>query len=209
MYKRQKNACPGAGACGGMYTANTMASAIEVMGFNLPNNSSIPAVSTEKLKDINRIGGAMRNLIDLDLKPLDIISKKSFENAMVLITALGGSTNAVLHFLAIAHAADIDFTLEDFQRVSDKTPLIADLKPSGKYLMEDVHGIGGTPAIMKYLLDGGYLHGDCMTVTGKTLAENLVDVVSIEFEDQDVIFPTDKALKTSGNIQILLSLIHI
>ena len=198
-----KRSIPGAGACGGMYTANTMASAIECMGFSLPYNSSIPAENPNKLSESERHAVAIKNLLEQDLKPLDIISKKSIENAIALVNALGGSTNAVLHFLAIAHAADIDFTLEDFQRVSDKTPLIADLKPSGKYLMEDVHGIGGTPAIMKYLLDGGYLHGDCMTVTGKTLAENLVDVVSIEFEDQDVIFPTDKALKTSGNIQIL------
>jgi dihydroxy-acid dehydratase len=198
-----KRSIPGAGACGGMYTANTMASAIECMGFSLPYNSSIPAENPNKLSESERHAVAIKNLLEQDLKPLDIISKKSIENAIALVNALGGSTNAVLHFLAISHAADIDFTLEDFQRVSDKTPLIADLKPSGKYLMEDVHGIGGTPAIMKYLLDGGYLHGDCMTVTGKTLAENLADVVSIEFEDQDVIFPTDKALKTSGNIQIL------
>ena len=198
-----KRSIPGAGACGGMYTANTMASAIECMGFSLPYNSSIPAENPNKLSESERHAVAIKNLLEQDLKPLDIISKKSIENAIALVNALGGSTNAVLHFLAIAHAADIDFTLEDFQRVSDKTPLIADLKPSGKYLMEDVHGIGGTPAIMKYLLDGGYLHGDCMTVTGKTLAENLADVVSIEFEDQDVIFPTDKALKTSGNLQIL------
>ena len=198
-----KRSIPGAGACGGMYTANTMASAIECMGFSLPYNSSIPAENPNKLSESERHAVAIKNLLEQDLKPLDIISKKSIENAIALVNALGGSTNAVLHFLAIAHAADIDFILEDFQRVSDKTPLIADLKPSGKYLMEDVHGIGGTPAIMKYLLDGGYLHGDCMTVTGKTLAQNLEDVVSIKFEDQDVIFPTDKALKASGNIQIL------
>ena len=198
-----KRSIPGAGACGGMYTANTMASAIECMGFSLPYNSSIPAENPNKLSEAERHALAIKNLLEKDIKPLDIISKKSIENAIALVNALGGSTNAVLHFLAIAHAADIKFTLEDFQRVSDKTPLIADLKPSGKYLMEDVHGIGGTPAIMKYLLDGGYLYGDCMTVTGKTLAENLKDVVAMEFEDQDVIYPTDKALKTSGNIQIL------
>ena len=198
-----KRSIPGAGACGGMYTANTMASAIECMGFALPYNSSIPAENPNKLSEAERHALAIKNLLEKDLKPLDIISKKSIENAIALVNALGGSTNAVLHFLAIAHAADINFTLEDFQRVSDNTPLIADLKPSGKYLMEDVHGIGGTPAIMKYLLDSGYLHGDCMTVTGKTLAENLKDVVAMEFEDQDVIYPKDKALKTSGNIQIL------
>ncbi|NCT10673.1 MAG: dihydroxy-acid dehydratase [Flavobacteriia bacterium] len=198
-----KRAIPGAGACGGMYTANTMASAIECMGFALPYNSSIPAENPNKLSEAERTALAIKNLLALDLKPLDIITKKSIENAMALVNALGGSTNAVLHFLAIAHAADIKFTLEDFQRVSDRTPLIADLKPSGKYLMEDVHGVGGTPAIMKYLLDNGYLYGDCMTVTGKTLAENLANVKALEFESQDVIFPKDKALKLSGNIQIL------
>jgi dihydroxy-acid dehydratase len=199
-----KRAIPGAGACGGMYTANTMASAIEAMGFSLPYNSSIPAENPNKLSESERTALSLKNLMELDLKPLDIISKKSIENAIALVNALGGSTNAVLHFLAIAHAADIEFTLEDFQKVSDRTPLIADLKPSGKYLMEDVHGVGGTPAVMKYLLDNGYLHGDCMTVTGKTLAENLADVEALTFEgDQDVIYPKDKALKTSGNIQII------
>ena len=198
-----KRAIPGAGACGGMYTANTMASAIECMGFALPYNSSIPAENPNKLSEAERTALAIKNLLELDLKPLDIISKKSLENAIAIVNALGGSTNAVLHFLAIAHAADIEFTLEDFQKVSDRTPLIADLKPSGKYLMEDVHGVGGTPAIMKYLLDNGYLHGDCLTVTGKTLAENLAEVVPMEFEDQDVIYPTNKALKSSGNIQII------
>jgi dihydroxy-acid dehydratase len=199
-----KRAIPGAGACGGMYTANTMASAIEAMGFSLPYNSSIPAENPNKLTESERTAEAILNLLKLDLKPLDIISKKSIENAIAIVNALGGSTNAVLHFLAIAHAADIDFTLEDFQRVSDRTPLIADLKPSGKYLMEDVHGVGGTPAVMKYLLDNGFLYGDCLTVTGKTLAENLADVEPLTFEnDQDVIYPKDKALKSSGNIQIL------
>ncbi|MGB2128421.1 MAG: dihydroxy-acid dehydratase [Flavicella sp.] len=199
-----KRAIPGAGACGGMYTANTMASAIEAMGFALPYNSSIPAENPNKLSESERTALAIKNLLELDLKPLDIITKKSIENAVAIVNALGGSTNAVLHFLAIAHAAGIEFTLEDFQAVSDRTPLIADLKPSGKYLMEDVHGVGGTPAVMKYLLDSGYLHGDCMTVTGKTLAENLADVTPIAFEDdQDVIFPKEQALKSSGNLQIL------
>ena len=199
-----KRAIPGAGACGGMYTANTMASAIEAMGFALPYNSSIPAENPNKLSESERTAIAIKNLLELDLKPLDIISKKSIENAIAIVNALGGSTNAVLHFLAIAHAADIEFTLEDFQRVSDRTPLIADLKPSGKYLMEDVHGVGGTPAVMKYLLDSGFLHGDCLTVTGKTLAENLADVEPLTFEnDQDVIYPKEKALKSSGNIQII------
>ena len=198
-----KRAIPGAGACGGMYTANTMASAIECMGFALPYNSSIPAENPNKLSESERTALAVKNLLELDLKPLDIISKKSLENAIAIVNALGGSTNAVLHFLAIAHAADIEFTLEDFQRVSNRTPLIADLKPSGKYLMEDVHGVGGTPVIMKYLLDNGYLHGDCMTVTGKTLADNLASVAPMEFDEQDVIYPKDKALKSSGNIQII------
>lgn len=198
-----KRAIPGAGACGGMYTANTMASAIECMGFALPYNSSIPAENPNKLSESERTAIAIKNLLELDLKPLDIISKKSIENAVTLVNALGGSTNAVLHFLAIAHAADIDFTLEDFQHVSDKTPLIGDLKPSGKYLMEDVHSIGGIPAIMKYLLENGYLHGDCMTVTGKTLAENLADVEAIEFEEQDIVYQKENALKSSGNLQIL------
>ena len=200
-----KRAIPGAGACGGMYTANTMASAIECMGFALPYNSSIPAKNPNKLSEAERTALAIKNLLALDLKPLDIISKKSIENAIAIVNALGGSTNAVLHFLAIAHAADIDFTLADFQKVSDRTPLIADLKPSGKYLMEDVHGVGGTPAVMKYLLDNGYLHGECLTVTGKTLAENLSQVEPLTFEEdaQDVIYPKDQALKSSGNIQIL------
>ena len=200
-----KRAIPGAGACGGMYTANTMASAIECMGFALPYNSSIPAENPNKLSEAERTALAIKNLLALDLKPLDIISKKSIENAITIVNALGGSTNAVLHFLAIAHAADIDFTLADFQKVSDRTPLIADLKPSGKYLMEDVHGVGGTPAVMKYLLDNGYLHGECLTVTGKTLAENLSQVEPLTFEEdaQDVIYPKDQALKSSGNIQIL------
>ncbi|MCF6224271.1 MAG: dihydroxy-acid dehydratase [Flavobacteriaceae bacterium] len=199
-----KSAIPGAGACGGMYTANTMASSIEALGFALPYNSSIPAENPHKENESLRIANAIRNLLELDLKPLDIITKKSLENAVALVNALGGSTNAVLHYLAIAHAAGIDFTLEDFQRVSDRTPLIADLKPSGEYLMEDVHGIGGTPAVMKYLLEKGFLHGDCMTVTGKTLAENLAEVEALKFDDdQDVIYPTEKALKSSGNIQIL------
>ncbi len=199
-----KNAIPGAGACGGMYTANTMASSIEALGFSLPYNSSIPAENPHKNTETSRVAAAIQNMMELDLKPLDIITKKSLENAVALVNALGGSTNAVLHYLAIAHAAGIDFTLEDFQRVSDRTPVIADLKPSGAYLMEDVHGIGGTPAVMKYLLANGYLHGDCMTVTGKTLAENLADVAPLEFEEtQNVIHPTNKALKSSGNIQIL------
>ncbi|MFZ3273420.1 MAG: dihydroxy-acid dehydratase [Lutibacter sp.] len=199
-----KNAIPGSGACGGMYTANTMSSSIEALGFSLPYNSSIPAENPQKETETERIAAAIKNLLELDLKPLDIITKKSLENAVAVVNALGGSTNAVLHYLAIAHAADIEFTLEDFQRVSDRTPVIADLKPSGEYLMEDIHGVGGTPAVMKYLLEKGLLHGDCMTVTGKTMAENLANVTPLSFEeDQHVIHPTEKALKSSGNIQIL------
>jgi len=199
-----KNAIPGAGACGGMYTANTMASSIEALGLALPYNSSIPAENNNKKMETERIASAIKNLLELDLKPLDIITFKSLENAVTLVNALGGSTNAVLHYLAIAQAADIDFTLEDFQRVSDRTPLIADLKPSGEFLMEDVHRVGGTPSVMKYLLEKGYLHGDCMTVTGKTLSENLADIEALKFEeDQTVIYPVEKALKSSGNIQIL------
>lgn len=198
-----KRSIPGAGACGGMYTANTMASSIECMGMALPYNSSIPAVNPNKLTEAERTAKAIKNLLELDLKPKDIVTKKSIENAITLVNALGGSTNAVLHYLAIAYAADIDFSLEDFQRISDRTPLIGDLKPSGKYLMEDVHGIGGTPKIMKYLLEQGFLHGDCMTVTGKTLAENLEDVEAMEFEEQDLLYTVEKALKSSGNLQIL------
>ena len=197
-----KKACPGAGACGGMYTANTMASAIEVMGFSLPNNSSTPAVSNEKINDVKRIGKAIKNLIGLDLKPMDIISKKSFENAMVLITALGGSTNAVLHLLAIAHTAKIDFSLDDFQRISDNTPYLADLKPSGKYLMEDLHKIGGTSWVIKYLIEKGLIDGNCITITGKTLNENL-DNTSLFNSNQEIIRPISNPLKRTGHIRIL------
>ena len=171
-----EKACPGAGACGGMYTANTMASAIEALGMTLPFNSSNPATGDEKKDEAVKAGEAMRILLEKDIKPSDVITKKSLENAIRLVTILGGSTNAVLHFLAIARAAQIKFTLEDFQRISDSTPFLADLKPSGKYLMEDVHHVGGIPAVMKYLLNKGLLHGDCLTVTGKTIAENLAEV---------------------------------
>ena len=197
-----KNACPGAGACGGMYTANTMASAIEVMGFSLPNNSSIPAVSNEKINDVNRIGKTIKNLIELDLKPMDIISKKSFENAMVLITALGGSTNAVLHLLAIAHTAKIDFCLDDLQRISNNTPYLADLKPSGKYLMEDLHKIGGTSMVIKYLIEKGLIDGNCITITGKTINENLKKT-SLLNNNQDLIRPISNPIKKTGHIRIL------
>ncbi len=197
-----KKSIPGAGACGGMYTANTMASAIEALGMSLPYNSSNPAISENKEAECIAAGKQMRVLIEKDIKPLDIVTRKSLENAIRLVTITGGSTNAVLHFLAIARAADIDFTLQDFQRISDTTPFIADLKPSGKYLMEDVHRVGGIPALLKYLLKNGLLHGDCLTVTGKTLAENLENVPDLE-EGQDVIMPLDKPIKATGHLRML------
>ena len=197
-----QNACPGAGACGGMYTANTMASAIEALGMSLPFSSSNPAVSQEKIQDCKAVGVAIRQLIVKDLKPLDIVTKKSLENALRLIAILGGSTNAVLHFLAIAHAADINLTIDDFQKISDSTPFLADLKPSGKYLMKDLHAIGGIPAVLKFMLENDLLNGDCMTITGKTLAENLTDVSSLK-EGQDLIRSLDNPIKSTGHIRIL------
>lgn len=197
-----QKACPGAGACGGMYTANTMASAIEALGMALPYNSSNPATGKEKREESIKAGEAMRVLLEKDIKPSDIITRKSLENAIRLVTILGGSTNAVLHFLAIARAAQIDFTLKDFQNISDNTPFLADLKPSGKYLMEDVHAVGGIPAVLKYLLKKGLLHGDCLTVTGKTLAENLLDVPDLS-EGQDVIKPLENPIKISGHLRML------
>ncbi|QLE02324.1 dihydroxy-acid dehydratase [Galbibacter sp. BG1] len=197
-------ACPGAGACGGMYTANTMASAIEALGMSLPYNSSNPAVSDEKIKEQEAVkaGEAVRLLLEKDIKPSDIVTKESLENAIRLVTVLGGSTNAVLHFLAIAKAAKVDFTLEDFKRISDSTPLLANLKPSGKYSMEDLHHIGGIPGVLKYMLEEGMLHGDCLTVTGKTIAENLKEVPNLK-EDQDIIRTVDKPIKDTGHIRIL------
>lgn len=197
-----QNACPGAGACGGMYTANTMASGIEALGMAMPYNSSNPATGDMKKKDSFESGRAIQNLLENDIKPSDIITKKSFENAIRLVTVLGGSTNAVLHFLAIAKAANVDFTLEDFQRISDSTPFLADLKPSGRYLMEDVHRVGGTPAVMKFMLENGMLHGDCMTITGKTVAENLADVPSLT-EGQQIVKPLDSPIKETGHLRIL------
>ena len=197
-----QNACPGAGACGGMYTANTMASAIEALGMALPYNSSNPAVSVDKKEECARVGAALRHLVEQDIKPKDIVTEKALENAIRLVAVLGGSTNAVLHFLAIAKAAGLDFTLDDFQAIMDKTPFLADLKPSGKYLMEDLHDVGGVPAVLKFMLEEGMLHGDCLTVTGKTLAENLADVPSLK-EGQDVIRPVAEPIKPTGHIRIL------
>ncbi|MDC6386375.1 dihydroxy-acid dehydratase [Flagellimonas taeanensis] len=195
-------ACPGAGACGGMYTANTMASAIEAMGMSMPFNSSIPAENAAKGADCESAGSALLHLLKEDIKPRDIVTKKSLENAFRLVTVLGGSTNAVLHFMAIAHAAEVDFTLEDVTRISDNTPLLADLKPSGKYVMEDLHKVGGVPAVLKYMLKKGMLHGDCITVTGKTLAENLLDAPDLT-EGQDIIRTLEQPIKETGHIRIL------
>jgi len=197
-----KKACPGAGACGGMYTANTMASAIEALGMSLPYNASNPAKSDQKTEESIAAGRAMKYLLQHDIKPLDIVTKKSLENAIRLVTVLGGSTNAVLHFLAIARAANVVFTLDDFQRISDTTPFLADLKPSGKYLMEDLHTVGGIPAVLKYLLEEGLLHGDCLTVTGKTLAKNLAEVPDLT-PGQDVIKPISSPIKATGHLRML------
>ncbi|WP_417443911.1 dihydroxy-acid dehydratase [Joostella sp.] len=197
-------ACPGAGACGGMYTANTMASAIEALGMSLPFNSSNPAISNNNLKEEEcvKAGEALRLLLEKDIKPSDIVTKKSLENAFRLVTVLGGSTNAVLHFLAIAKAAQVEFTLDDFKKISDNTPLLADLKPSGKYSMEDLHGVGGIPGVLKYMLDNDMLHGDCLTVTGKTIADNLKDVPNL-IANQEIVKTLDKPIKDTGHIRIL------
>ena len=198
-----QNSCPGAGACGGMYTANTMASAIEALGMSLPYSSSNPALSKEKSAECSEAGKAILHLLEKDLKPRDIMTFKAFENAITMVMVLGGSTNAVLHLIAMAKSVNVKLTQEDFQRISDKTPLIADLKPSGKYLMEALHKIGGVPSVMKYLLQKGYLHGDCMTVTGKTLAENVASAVELDFTKQDVILPFERPIKKTGHLQIL------
>ena len=198
-----KNACPGAGACGGMYTANTMASAIEALGMSLPYNSSNPAISNEKVSECAQLGSAIKLLIEKDIKPSDIVTKESLENALRLITVLGGSTNAVLHFLAISRAANFDLSIDYFQEISDSTPYIANLKPSGKYLMKDLHKIGGVPSVLKYMLENNMLNGDCMTVTGKTLEENLSKIKSPDLKSSDIIFPLSNPIKESGHIQIL------
>lgn len=198
-----QNACPGPGACGGMYTANTMAAAIEALGMSLPYSSSYPAMSEEKRNECLTVGKFLKNLLEKDIKPSDIITKKSLENAIKVIVVLGGSTNAVLHLLAIAATMDLELTLDDIQKINDKTPVIADLKPSGKYLMEHLSKIGGVPAVMKYMLSEGLLDGDCLTVTGKTLAENLENVTSLDFSKQNIIRKLDNPIKETGHLQML------
>jgi dihydroxy-acid dehydratase len=196
------NSCPGAGACGGMYTANTMASAIEAMGMSLPYSSSVPAVDPAKLDECKRAGSAIRYLLEHDIKPRDIMTREAFENALVMIMATGGSTNAVLHMIAMARSVDVPLEIGDFQKTSDRVPFLADLKPSGKYVMEDLHNVGGTPAVMKYLLEHDLINGDCMTVTGKTVAENLAELPGLT-PGQEVFMPMDKPIKETAHIQIL------
>ncbi len=198
-----KHSCPGAGACGGMYTANTMASAIEALGMSLPYSSSNPALSEEKKQECLDAGKAIKFLLQKDIKPKDIMTRKAFENAITTIMIFGGSTNAVLHLIAMAKSVDVELSINDFQIISDKTPVLADFKPSGKYLMQELHAHGGVPAVMKYLLDKGLLHGDCLTVTGKTVAENLKDTTPINFETQKIIYPLEQPLKATGHLQIL------
>jgi len=198
-----KHACPGAGACGGMYTANTMASAIEALGMSLPYSSSNPALSDEKKQECKDAGAAIRLLLERDIKPRDIMTRKAFENAVSVIMVLGGSTNAVLHIIAMAKSVGVTFTQDDFQMISDKIPVLADFKPSGKYLMQDLHQYGGVPAVMKYMLAQGWLHGDCLTVTGKTIAENLASVPDLDFDQQKIIYPKENPIKATGHLQIM------
>jgi dihydroxy-acid dehydratase len=198
-----RHSCPGAGACGGMYTANTMASAIEALGMSLPFSSSNPALSDDKKKECEHAGKAIRLLLEKDIKPSDIMTRKAFENAITIIMVLGGSTNAVLHLIAMAKSVDVPLTQDDFQTISDKVPVLADFKPSGKYLMQDLHQYGGVPAVMKYLLAKGLLHGDCLTVTGKTVAENLAGVPELDFTEQQIIRPVENPIKVTGHLQIL------
>ena len=198
-----QHACPGAGACGGMYTANTMASAIEALGMSLPYSSSNPALSPEKKQECVDAGKAILHLLEKDIKPSDIMTRKAFENAITIIMVLGGSTNAVLHMIAMAKSVGVEVTQDDFQTISDKVPVLADFKPSGKYLMQDLHQYGGVPAVMKYLLKEGLLHGDCLTVTGKTMAENLATVPDLDFDQQKIIKPISHPIKPTGHLQIL------
>jgi dihydroxy-acid dehydratase len=198
-----KASCPGAGACGGMYTANTMAAAIEALGMSLPYSSTNPAISEEKKKECLEAGKAIKNLLEKDIKPTDIMTRKAFENAITVIMVLGGSTNAVLHLIAMAKSVDIELTQDDFQTISNKVPVLADFKPSGKYLMQDLHQHGGLPSVMKYLLQQNLLHGDCLTVTGKTIAENLASVPDLDFLEQDIVHPVENPIKPTGHLQIL------
>ena len=198
-----RNSCPGAGACGGMYTANTMAAAIEALGMSLPYSSSNPALSEEKQQECRDAGKAIRVLLEKDIKPSDIMTRKAFDNAITVIMVLGGSTNAVLHLIAMAKSVGVSLTQDDFQAISNRIPVLADFKPSGKYLMQDLHQHGGVPAVMKYLLSKGWLHGDCLTVTGKTLAENLESVPALDFQQQDIIRPVENPIKATGHLQIL------
>ncbi|MES1218344.1 MAG: dihydroxy-acid dehydratase, partial [Bacteroidota bacterium] len=198
-----QHSCPGAGACGGMYTANTMSTAIEALGMSLPYSSSNPALSEDKQKECAAVGEAIKVLLEKDIKPSDIMTRKAFENAITVVMILGGSTNAVLHLIAMAKSVDIQLTQDDFQKISDKIPVLADFKPSGKYLMQDLHEHGGLPSVMKYLLQKGLLHGDCITVTGKTIAENAAIVPDLNFETQKIIYPLEHPLKKTGHLQIL------
>jgi dihydroxy-acid dehydratase len=198
-----QHSCPGAGACGGMYTANTMASAIEALGMSLPYSSSNPALSEEKQIECATAGKAIKILLEKDIKPTDIMTRKAFDNAITVIMVLGGSTNAVLHLIAMAKSVGVSLTQDDFQTISNNIPVLADFKPSGKYLMEDLHKHGGVPSVMKYLLSKGLLHGDCLTVTGKTVAENLAEAKDLDFEKQDIIKPLENPLKLTYYLQIL------
>ena len=197
-----RNSCPGAGACGGMYTANTMSSIMEAIGMTLPYNASIPAVSPEKDDDCKRAGEAIKLLLEKNIKPRDIMTRAAFENAITTMIAIGGSTNGVLHLLAVARAVGVDLTIEDFKKISDRTPLLCDLRPSGKYVMEDLHEVGGIPGVMRYLLKKGYLNGDCLTVTGKSIGENIEHLADLK-EGQDIVQPIEKAIKKTGHIRIL------
>jgi dihydroxy-acid dehydratase len=198
-----KQSCPGAGACGGMYTANTMAAAIEALGMSLPYSSSNPALSEEKKQECLAAGKAIKNLMEKNIRPSDVMTREAFENAIVVIMTLGGSTNAVLHLIAMARSVNVEVTQDDFQKISDRVPMLADFKPSGKYLMQDLHEHGGIPSVMKYLLQKGFLHGDCLTVTGKTIAENLAEVPDLNFDTQKIIFPVESPIKKTGHLQIL------
>jgi dihydroxy-acid dehydratase len=198
-----KHACPGAGACGGMYTANTMAAAIEALGMSLPYSSSNPALSEEKKRECISAGAALKKMMELDIKPRDIMTRKAFENAITVIMVTGGSTNAVLHLIAMAKSVDIELAIDDFQTISNRVPVLADFKPSGKYLMKDLHEQGGLPAVMKYLYQEGLLHGDCLTVTGKTIAENLASIEDLDFNKQDIIHPRTRPIKDTGHLQVL------